>query len=225
MNSQNKIRLKRDSIKAIIFDFDGTLVDSMSAMEDMLVNMLVDRGKTPNEDLIHEIKPRGFRGGAAYLKEVYQIEEDEQEIFDYMTNFMYQIYQKIELKEAAFDFIESLIEKGIRIALASANQKKFVEAGLKATGIYDKFEYIITTEEINTDKNSAKIFEYLSEKMKLKPEEIIVFEDSALANKKAGEAGFMTVGVVEKIMTGDEKRDLLDSSDYLIADFSEIELV
>lgn len=209
-----------DNYKAVIFDFDGTLVESMVYMEEMLIQLLEDRGKTPKDELIHEIKPLGFHGGAKYLKETYNLNETPDEIFDYMFDEMYKIYRdKIEFKPGSKEYIKDLKEQGKKIAIASANQKPSVVAGINRNNMGDLIDLVITIDELETDKSSPKIFEYVSEKFGTKPEETVVFEDSALAIKVAKDANFYTIGIKENSMEEDEERLLREESHLFIEDF------
>ena len=61
--------------KLAIIDFDGTIVNSMGYMDDMLRGWLKRYGIEANDEMLQEVKPKGFINGSAYLREKYNIQE------------------------------------------------------------------------------------------------------------------------------------------------------
>lgn len=209
------------NIKMIILDFDGTVVSSMGHMDDMLRNLLLKYDVVPNDDMLSRIKPKGFVGGAAFIKDEYNINASKEEIFDYMREELSLIYQdKLQLKAHVIDFVKAIKAKDIKICLATANQRDFVLAAIGRTGLDQYLDYTVTINELNTTKQSPKIFLHCAEKFNLSPEECMVFEDSAHSCKVAKDAGFYIAGVSDESNKGKEEEKIREISDIFIEDFS-----
>lgn len=208
------------NIKMIILDFDGTVVSSMGYMDDMLRKLLLKYNVVPNDDMLSRIKPKGFTGGAAFIKDEYNLKASKEEIFKYMREELSSIYEnKIELKGNVINFVKAIASKGIKICLATANQRDFVLAATRRTGLDQYLDYTVTINELNTTKQSPKIFLHCAEKFNLLAKECIVFEDSLHSCQVAKDAGFYLAGVKDESNEGKEEEEIRKISDIFIEDF------
>lgn len=208
--------------KLAILDFDGTIVTSMNYIDEMLKKLLAKHGISPNDDMLREIKPKGFRDGASYIKKEYHLEASPEEIFKFMIDEVALIYRdKIQLKPLVFEFMEQLSKKGLKICLATANMRDFAEAAVKRTGADQFLDYIITIDELKTTKDSPEIFLHCAQRFHMEPKECMVFEDSLLACQVAKEAGFYVVGVRDDSNRGKEEAEMKEICDLFIDDFAQ----
>lgn len=209
------------NIKMIILDFDGTVVSSMGYMDDMLKDLLLKYDIVPNDDMLSKIKPKGFVGGAAFIKDEYKLDASKEEIFNYMRKELSSIYtDKLELKDHVIDFVKAIGDKGIKICLATANQRDFVLAATHRTGLNQYLDYTVTINELNTSKQSPKIFLHCAKRFNLTPEECIVFEDSMHSCQVAKDVGFYIAGVSDESNKGKEEEKIRNISDIFVEDFS-----
>ncbi|MGO1470119.1 MAG: HAD family hydrolase [Tissierella sp.] len=209
------------NIKMIILDFDGTVVSSMGYMDDMLRDLLLQYDIVPNDDMLSKIKPKGFVGGAAFIKDEYKLHASKEKIFNHMRKELSSIYtDKLELKAHVIDFVKAIRDNGIKICLATANQRDFVLAATDRTGLDKYLDYTVTINELNTNKQSPKIFLHCAQKFNLTPEECIVFEDSAHSCQVAKDAGFYIAGVSDESNKGKEEKEIRNISNIFVEDFS-----
>ncbi len=208
--------------KLAIIDFDGTIVPSMLYIDNMLRGLLSKYGIDINDEVLAEIKPKGFINGAAFIKDKYKLEKTEEEICLYMRNELETAYKKIiPLKENVLEFLARLKEKNIKVCLATANQRDFVEAAVKRTGLDKYLDYLITIKDVNSTKNSSKIFVHCAEKFGIEPVDTMILEDSIIACTVAKEAGFYVVGVGDESNRGKEEEEIKKISDIFIKDFAQ----
>ena len=115
--------------------------------------------------------------------------------------FMFRIHLILSAqKPLQKDYTPAIIEKcGVKIALATANDKELYEPCLKRLKIISFFDYIIDVDKVKEGKSSPKIFNAVSEYFGVKPSEILVLEDSLMGLKTAKNAGYITVGVDDKL--------------------------
>lgn len=191
-------------MKTAIFDFDGTLFESASYWEKVILNYLKERNVLPPDDILTIVKPLGISGAAALFKEKFSLQETQKDI---VTNWRSQMgrnyHQVIPLKEYAENYIKKLKADGTAICLATAMERDFVMPALERTGIIELFDLIVTIADVKTDKNSPRIFEYCGEQFNAKPDECTVYEDSPQAAAICREAGFHVIGVFDGVCTRD----------------------
>ncbi|MGI6679810.1 MAG: HAD family hydrolase [Dehalobacterium sp.] len=209
--------------RLVIFDFDGTMVASMKHIDEMFKRLFAKLGIRPNEETLSEIKPKGFAGGASYMKKEYHLADAEEELVQYMLDEMAVIYRDIiQLKPHVVELLRMLAAQKVKICLATANIREFAEATVYRTGIDRYLDYIITIDELKTTKNSPEIFLHCARKFNLEPKDCVVFEDSLSACQVAKEAGFYVVGVQDDTNKGKERAEMREICDIFIDDFFQI---
>lgn len=208
--------------KAVIFDLDGTLIDSMSMWDDINVEYLGKFGLTVPENLQREISGMSFTECAIYFKEKFQLPDSIEEIKDVWNEMaMYKYMHEVPLKTGVLEFLMELKQRGIKIGIATSNSIELVEAVLDSLQIAKYFDEVHTSCEVQKGKPAPDIYLFVAKCLLVEPEQCLVFEDvpeGIIAGKRAG----MQVCAVEddfsKYMT-EEKRKL---ADYYIVDYKEI---
>jgi len=211
-----------ENIKAIIFDMDGTLIDSTGIWEiidrDFFKTRGLDVPKTYADDIAHI----GLKEAAIYTKEKFNIKESIEEIQkEWEMGAVNQYLHIIPLKECVKEYLDICKEKGIKMAIATANRDTLYIPCLKRLGIYDYFEVISDVEKVGKGKESSLLFDYVADKLNIPKNQIAVFEDSVVGLKTAKEAGYVTVAVYDKSSEkyDDTKKNV---SDYYIKSFNEL---
>lgn len=185
-----------DKIKAVIFDIDGTLADSMGVWADSDRILLERRGKIYTEEISLALKSMHFLSAVDYLIRTCGLKESPDEIAAEITDIVREKYfHEIKLMPFAREFMENCRQRGIKLCAATSNSRELAEGVLKNNGIYDLLEFLITSDEAGSGKDSPDIFHMCAERLGTKPCETAVIEDSPHAAKTAYENGFFTVGV------------------------------
>ncbi|MFZ5974102.1 MAG: HAD family hydrolase [Bacillota bacterium] len=191
-------------MKVAILDFDGTLFDSAPFWENTINTFLLERNITPPQDILGIAKPLGIRGCAELFKERFDIPDDTMEIVTAWRSEVGKNYRyTIPLKEYAREYINYLLDKGIKVCMATAMEREFFTPALIRTGIYDLFELIVTIEDVKADKNSPKIFLHCAEHFGVTPADCTVFEDSYKTAEICQKAGFHVIGVDDGVCKSD----------------------
>lgn len=211
-----------NSIKAAIFDMDGTIVDSMWVWDEIDKKYLSQHGYEIPPTLKDDISHLNFHDVAKYFKNTFNLPYESSEIEQHWMDMALDIYKtEVKNKLGIEEFLNVLKENNIKIGLATSNNVVLLEACLKANGIYDYFDTITLTSEVSRGKDCPDVYLLAAERLSVKPEECIVFEDILPAVKGAKKAGMKVVGVYDKSST-DSHEEIIKVADKFIADYTEL---
>lgn len=210
------------NIKAAIFDLDGTLVDSMWIWEKIDINYLKKRNIELPEDLRQCIEHLSFLETAKYFKDRFNLPENVEVIAAEWNHMALEEYSNtVKLKKGAKEFLTLLKTKGLKIALATSNSAPLLEAALKANGIFELFDIICRTDEVNRGKNFPDVYLLASERLGVSPDNCIVFEDLVPAVMGAKSAG-MKVVAVHDLYSECQREKLEELADHYILNYEDL---
>lgn len=209
-------------IKNIIFDFDGTLFDSMIIWEDLGERFIRKLGKKPKENLSFEIRNMSMKESATYLQQEYDINLSVEEIISGINKMLEDFYiNEVLPKEGVVEFLEELNQRKVSMCIATATDKYLIEAALKRCNIKKYFKEIFTCGEVGENKYSPKIYREALKFLNGNRMGTLVFEDAVYAAATAKEDGFKVVSVYDK---SEEKQELLkEISDFYLKDFLSVD--
>lgn len=211
-----------DNIEAVIFDLDGTLVDSMSIWAKIDEEYLGNFGLSVPEKLQEDITHLTLTETALYFKENFNIENTLEDIMSTWHDMAFYHYSNtIKLKDGVIPYLKSLKDMNIKIALATSNSIPLLEATLKNNGIYDYFDAITTTEEVKKSKDNPDIYLLSAKKLNVSPQRCLVFEDIVQAVNGAKLAGMKVYSVYDE-SSKSQKEELIRLSDRYILTFNEL---
>ena len=211
-----------NNFKAVIFDLDGTLIDSMDVWSKRDEEYLGFFGHEVPKNLQEEITHLTLTETANYFKDKFKIQDSTQEIIStWNTMALHHYSNNIELKDSVIPFLKSLKDKGLKIALATSNSVPLLEAVLKNTGIYHFFDAITTTEEVKKSKDNPDIYLLSADKLNVNPKECLVFEDIVQAVKGAKLSGATVYAIYDK-SSEHQKEELEKLADKYIFSFNEL---
>lgn len=209
-------------MKGLIFDLDGTLLDSMPAWNQLLDNMLLTKGITPPADLLDRTKTLGLENATNMVLQEFGLDDDPAEVYQMFQNEMaHQYCNVIPLKPGVQEFLER-VKDSIPMAIATATSRTLVEKVLERHTLTDYFQSITTVAEAGIGKHDPKVFLMAAEKLNLSASECTVFEDSLAAIRSANQAGFATVAIYEASNLH-EQDALKAEANLYIKDFTEIQ--
>lgn len=218
----NDTALILDGIDAVLFDMDGTLIDSMWIWRDIDDEFLSQHGF--KNDLLHEdgIEGMSFDETAAYFKEYYNLNESLQEIKDRWNAMAYERYSEIvDFKKGAQEFLEKCLSESKKMAVATSNSRALVEAAGKRLGFNKYFDAVITSDEIIYGKPAPDVYLKAASEISIEPDRCLVFEDLC-QGIKAGKAAGMKVCAVDDIYSHAQKDRKKELADYFIDDYFDI---
>ena len=208
--------------KAVLFDLDGTLVDSMWMWPQIDVEFLGRFGHDCPRDLERAVEGMSFSETAAYFKERFSLPMTLEEIKECWSQMAMDKYRtQVPLKPGALEFLRHCREQGIAAGIATSNGRPIVDAVIEALQIGEYFQEVATACEVARGKPEPDIYLEVARRLQVAPEDCLVFEDipaGILAGKRAG----MTVLAVEDDFSRELSGEKKALADGYICDYSEL---
>jgi HAD superfamily hydrolase (TIGR01509 family) len=210
-------------IKAIIFDMDDTLVDSIrihkKSFGEALKKYSADIEKIPKEIEQHLPGKKGIEV-AKIFQQYFSINETPEKIHDERNKILFGLLKNIKPMPGYEKLLQYLKKTDLKIALASSGTKKHINETLKNLEIKKFLKVITSGEEVSKGKPEPDIFLLTAKKLKIKTSECIVVED-AISGVKAGKtAGMKVIGIPHK---NPSVKQNLSEADIIINNLGEIE--
>lgn len=187
-------------IKGIIFDLDGTLIDSMGIWSDIDRKFLLENGvNNPPADISEIMRKMSVDESTDYFITRFGLKCTREYIKKRIEELVYHCYSEvIPLKSGVGKLLDYLDDADIPYGVATATYKNLAEAILNRYGILGRFKFLLTDSEYPGGKNSPEIYYGAAKKLGFEPHEIMVAEDSLHCIETARSAGFFTVGVYDE---------------------------
>lgn len=212
-----------DKIDAVIFDMDGTLVDSMWVWTSIDCDYMKKYNLTPPERFHEDMEGMSFTETAEYFLKIFpELHHTLDELMDEWMEIACDKYlNEVQLKDGAEEFIRTMKSQGKKIGIATSNARPIVEGTLKRRGIDQLFDAICTSCEAGVGKPAPDVYLNVAKKLGVAPERCLVFEDvpmGILAGKRAG----MTVCAVEDVFSRPQIEKKRELADYYIRSYNDI---
>lgn len=211
-------------IDAIIFDLDGTLVDSMWIWEDIDMEYLNRYQYDLPENLQAEIEGMGFTETAIFFKDRFKIPASVEEIKMDWNNLAREKYAtKVPLKKGVIELLNYAKNQGIKLGIASSNSRELINVVLESHDIQSYFDTIVTSCEAKKGKPAPDVYLMAARNLSIPNERCLVFEDIP-AGIKAGLAANMKVCAIEDEFSMHSKNEKIKLAHYYINDYYDISL-
>lgn len=204
--------------KGILFDVDGTLLDSMKIWEELPNRYLNSIGISSDPDLASIVYPMTLEESSSYLKKRYQIKSSSKHIQESILSLLQTFYEEeVELKEGVLFYLQEFKKAQIPMGIVSIGKTDLIEVAFKRLGIDTFFDFILTCDMYQTNKKESLIYEIGKEKLKC--DTVYVFEDVLQAIQSAKRANCRTVAI-EDDSNKQDQAELKKFADIYLGEYS-----
>lgn len=208
-------------MQTYLFDFDGTLVDSMPTYVSAMLRILDENNITYGDDIVKIITPLGLGGAADYFFTL-GITEPKDQLLQRMKAYMLDGYMyHIPAKSNVIPVLKQLKAAGASINVLTASPHDTLDPCLKRLEIFDLFDNVWSCEDFGTTKADPNIYVMAAERLGKPVGEVLFLDDNLNADKTAKEAGMPVCGVYDE-SSKDYVDEMKAATDFYIYDFAEL---
>jgi len=207
--------------KGVIFDLDGTLVDSMHIWKKIDIDFLAKRNIVVPDDYMEAISHLGAYDTALYTINRFNLSDTPEALIKEWIDMAIAMYSTVKLKDGVNEYMKFLKDNGIKIAIATATEPEIVDAAISKRGFADYIDCIVTIADVSKGKSHPDIYLKCASLLGINPGNCIVFEDILTAIKAAKSGGFKVVAMYDRVSTKNIE-EIKKFSDGFIYDFKEM---
>lgn len=186
-------------IQGVIFDLDGTLLDSTWIWSKIDEDFLGKYGFDVPADYSQAVSSMGFEDVAVYTIKRFGLKLAKEEVMAEWDAMAYEAYaHEIQLKPGTLELLQWLKREKIPAGIATSNSASLFEPCLRNNKVYELFHSFTETGDVKRGKEFPDVYIKEAEKLGADPKKCIVFEDIVPALNGARKGGFITVGVREE---------------------------
>ena len=189
-------------LKALIFDFDGLILDTETPEFDVLQE-IYDEYDT---ELSIEKWGQVIGGSGAVdfdpvadLERLLGVDILRQKVLKQWRAKANALIESNPILPGVMDILDEAQQRGLRLAIASSSPHSWVDTHLQRLGIFDRFEHIVCGDDVTRTKPSPELFLLALSKLNVSAEQAVIFEDSPNGVKAANRAGVFVVAVPNPI--------------------------
>lgn len=211
-----------ENYEAVIFDLDGTLVDSMWMWKSIDIEYLGRFNIDIPDGLQEAIEGKSFSETAVYFKQRFNLPDSVDEIKRNWNEMSYDIYKnRVPLKPGAKEFLDYLKGNNIKMGIATSNSRELATCVLESKNILDYFGAIVTGCDVNAGKPKPDVYLKAARILNVNPKKCLVFEDVPQGIMAGNNAG-MTTFAIEDEYSAQLREEKIKLADYYIKDYHEV---
>ena len=183
----------------LIFDMDGTLIDSNGIWRDVDTAFLAKRGLPYTREYYEGVAHTVFPKAAIFTKEYCHLSESTDEIMAEWMERAGDLYTtSVPVKPGVVDYLEKCKAAGERMAVLTSSVPAHCHAALGHLGLKPYFEHIYFAQELGMDKKEPAIYRKTAELLGVDVADCTIFDDSIAACRSARTAGMQVIGVYDE---------------------------
>ncbi len=213
---------KKMKYETYLFDFDGTLVDSMPLFASLMLRILDENNVKYETDIIKVITPLGYIGTAKYFSEHFKMRQTEEQLLLTMHKYAHDGYaHSVPAKRNVIETLKELKRRGAELYVLTASPHSVLDECLKRLEMFDLFTAVWSCEDFGTTKSDPQIYKMAAERIGKAIEDILFLDDNYNADKTAASTNMKVCGVYDK-SSEEYTEEIKCVCDHYIYDFSEL---
>lgn len=197
----------------LIFDMDGTLIDSNGIWRGVDEAFLAKRGYPYTEEYCAGVAHTIFPLAAEFTKRYCHLSESIEEIMAEWMEMAGDMYAtKVPVKPGVVEYLEKCKAKGEEMIVLTSSVPAHCHAALTKLNLMPYFSRIFFANELKMEKTNPEIYHIVANEMGVKVNSCTFYDDSIEACKAAKAAGMTVVGVHDPVFfqTSEEMQNVCD---------------
>ncbi|HVJ88103.1 MAG TPA: HAD family phosphatase [Caulifigura sp.] len=183
-------------IRAVVFDFDGLMVNTEEVFQLSGTELLRRRGKEPTPAVFHGMMGRRSHEALAYLIDIMQLDDTVEQLQQESTEIFFAMLDDIlQPMPGLFQLLDAIDHRGLPKAVATSSERAYLRQLLGRIDLLDRFDTLLTAEDVTHGKPHPEIYLTAAERLGVQPAEMLVLEDSEMGTKAAAAAGAHIISV------------------------------
>ena len=190
--------MEHNTLQGVIFDLDGTLLDSTGMWRQVDGRLMAHYGKEVPPDLSETVQRMSIEEFSQFFVEEFDLPVTREQIAQQVADMVAEEYrEKLQLKPHVPEILDWLDQQDIPYGVATATYGELAEAALKRLHVWERLAFLLTEQEAGAPKTQPRIFQLAAQKLHLGRRQIAVVEDSLHALEGAKNGGFFTIGIAD----------------------------
>ena len=207
--------------KTYLFDFDGTLVDSMPTFISVMLKILDEHKIKYPDDVVKIITPLGYHGTAEYFRTL-GLDIPTDELVKMMNGYArFEYENNILAKDEVIKTLRELRARGCSLNILTASPHIMLDPCLVRLGIWELFDNVWSSDDFKTTQANPEIYKMAAEKIGVPTEQLIFVDDNVNAVRTAKLAGAIAYGIYDD-SSKDDIDEMQAASDRYIKSFDEL---
>lgn len=207
----------------IIFDCDGTLVDSMGAWHEVDRALAAEAGIALTKADTDAITTMSLDEASAYLHGQCGLGEStaavKAMIFDRMRAFY---ANEVEARPGALAFVRAMHERGVPMAVASSTPPDMLATCIERCGFAPYMQAVVSVDDLQTSKREPLVYDHARAALGTDRARTWGFEDATYALDTLRTAGYRTGAIYDNDLSG-TREDLLARANFLISSWEDLD--
>ena len=210
-------------MKYIIFDLDGTLIDSMPVWHGTGSGFLKNHNFPVPENLMEVVKTQTIWQTAEWFRSELGVPMEATDIVDEIVQSVVEAYRHtIPLKDGAKEYLEKMAQEGVKMCILTASEADYILPALDRLDIHKYFDHVLTCTELGKFKDDGAAYLSAMELLGGSLNETVVFEDAYYAVKGAKSAGFAVYAILDEEVRKDDIDKIKATADICFHSYKEI---
>lgn len=183
-------------IRAVVFDFDGLMVNTEEVFQLSGTELLRRRGKEPTPAVFHGMMGRRSHEALTYLIEIMKLDDTVEQLQAESNEIFFSMVDEIlQPMPGLFTLLEAIERRGLPKAVATSSERSYLNQLLGRINLLDRFDALLTAEDVTHGKPHPEIYLTAAKRLGVDPAEMLVLEDSEMGTKAAAAAGAYIISV------------------------------
>ena len=207
----------------VIFDCDGTLLDSSGVWHEMEDEFSRRAGVRLTKADTDELNTLTVPESGAFFHERFGLGASAADVVGMIDEFVLGYYRERACERpGALAFVRALAERGVAMSVASSSPQAYLQAGLETAGFRPYLDAVVSVDDVGKPKREPAVYDRARELMGTPLCSTWGFEDSSYAVRTLRAAGYRTMGVYDSDLAGTYE-DLAALCDHVVRGFGELD--